>query len=129
MQDDPRYGDVVAEVKAFLLERALAAEAAGVARTNIWIDPGLGFGKSAAHNLALLRSLAAFAALGYPLLVGASRKGLIRALDPTAASPADRLGGSIALALAAGRAGAAMVRVHDVRQTAQALAIEAAVHG
>jgi dihydropteroate synthase len=129
MQDDPRYDDVVVEVRDFLAQRALAAHQAGVARERIWLDPGLGFGKTLAHNLALIRGLGAIVALGFPVLVGASRKGMIRAIDPTAGDPADRLGGSLAIALAAARAGAAMVRVHDVRETAQALEVDAAVRG
>jgi dihydropteroate synthase len=96
---------------------------------HIWLDPGLGFGKTVAHNLALLRGLDQIVALGFPVVIGASRKGMIRALDPTAKEAGDRLGGSLALVLAAARAGAAMVRVHDVRETAQALAVEAALHG
>jgi dihydropteroate synthase len=127
MQQAPQYEDVVVEVSAFLLERAEAAMAAGVARSAIWLDPGLGFGKTVAHNLALLGALDRLVALGFPLLVGASRKGFLRALDPAAADPARRLGGSLAVALAAGRAGAAMVRVHDVRETVQALAVDAAI--
>ncbi len=129
MQDDPRYDDVLAEVTHFLAERARAAVAAGVAPVQIWLDPGLGFGKTLAHNLALLRGLDRIVALGFPVVVGASRKGMIRALDPKAKDAGDRLGGSLALALAAARAGVAMVRVHDVRETAQALAVEAAIHG
>jgi dihydropteroate synthase len=127
MQDDPRYDDVVSEVTAFLAERADVAMAAGVGRSNIWLDPGVGFGKTVEHNLALIRALPEIAALGFPILVGASRKGMIRRLDPQGESTSDRLGGSIALALAAARNGAAMVRVHDVRETAQALTIEAAL--
>lgn len=129
MQDDPRYDDVLAEVTHFLAERARAAVAAGVAPVQIWLDPGLGFGKTLAHNLALLRGLDRIVGLGFPVVVGASRKGMIRALDPKAKDAGDRLGGSLALALAAARAGVAMVRVHDVRETAQALAVEAAIHG
>jgi len=127
MQQAPHYEDVVSEVSAFLLERAEAAMAAGVARSAIWLDPGLGFGKTVAHNLALLGALDRLVALGFPLLVGASRKGFLRALDPAAVDPARRLGGSLAVALAAARAGAAMVRVHDVRDTVQALAVDAAI--
>ncbi|HEY2178671.1 MAG TPA: dihydropteroate synthase [Caulobacteraceae bacterium] len=127
MQDNPRYDDVLGEVTEFLAERAAAAQAAGVAGERIWLDPGLGFGKTTAHNLALLAGLERIVALGFPVLVGASRKGLIRTLDPTATSPADRLGGSLAIALAAARAGAAMVRVHDVRETVQALEVQAAI--
>ena len=127
MQVAPRYDDVVAEVTAWLAARAGAAIAAGVARERIWLDPGLGFGKSLAHNLALMANLDHIVALGFPVLLGASRKGMIRALDPSARDPLDRLGGSIALALAGARAGCAMVRVHDVRETAQALKVAAAV--
>jgi dihydropteroate synthase len=129
MQDNPRYGDVVAEVTAFLAERARAAIAAGVATERIWLDPGLGFGKTLAHNLALLRELEQIVGLGYPVMIGGSRKGMIRALDPAAAEASDRLGGSIAVALAAASAGVAMVRVHDVRATVQALTIAHAIHG
>jgi len=129
MQDDPRYDDVVAEVAKFLEARACAALAAGVARERIWLDPGLGFGKTLSHNLELLRGLPRIADLGFPVLVGASRKGIIRALDPSATAASDRLGGSLAIALAAARAGAAMVRAHDVRETVQALSVDAAIHG
>jgi dihydropteroate synthase len=129
MQVDPRYDDVVAEVTAFLQGRAETAIRAGVAAERIWLDPGLGFGKTPVHNLALLRALGRIVDLGFPVVVGASRKGWIRALDPSARQAADRLGGSLALALAAARAGAAMVRVHDVRETVQALTVDAAVHG
>ena len=127
MQDDPRYEDVVAEVIGFLAARAEAAEAAGVARGRIWLDPGIGFGKTADHNLALLSALGGIAALGFPVLLGASRKGFIRPVDPAATDAGDRLGGSLAAALAGARAGVAMVRVHDVRETVQALAVEAAI--
>ena len=127
MQSDPRYDDVVAEVPAWLRARAQAAVAAGVARERIWLDPGIGFGKTADHNLALTANLARLAGLGFPVLYGASRKRTIQSIDPTAADPADRLGGSLALALTAARNGAAIVRVHDVRETVQALAVQAAV--
>jgi dihydropteroate synthase len=129
MQDDPRYGDVVREVAAFLAQRADVALAAGVARDNIWIDPGIGFGKTVAHNLALLRGLPALVALGWPVVLGASRKGFIRGVDPAAKDPGDRLGASLALALAGARAGVAMVRVHDVRPTVQALEMQSALAG
>lgn len=129
MQDDPRYDDVLAEVTQFLADRARAAVAAGVAPGRIRLDPGLGFGKTLAHNLALLRGLERIVGLGFPVVVGASRKGTIRALDPTAKDPGDRLGGSLAIALAAARAGAAMVRAHDVRETVQALIVDAAIRG
>ena len=127
MQRDPRYGDVVGEVTAWLAGRAEAAVAAGVARERVWLDPGIGFGKTLAHNLALLASLDRLVAVGFPVLLGASRKGTIRKIDPTATDPLDRLGGSLAIALAAARAGCAMLRVHDVRETVQALSVMAAI--
>ena len=122
-----RYDDVTAEVAAFLCERAEAAMAAGVARGKIWLDPGLGFAKTAKHSLTLLRNLDRIVALGFPVLLGASRKSYLKAIDPSAASAGDRLGGSIATALIGARAGVAAVRVHDVRETAQALAVWAAI--
>lgn len=127
MQADPRYDDVVAEVTAFLETRAQAALAAGVARERIWLDPGVGFGKHITrHNLPLLAGLKSIVALGYPVLLGASRKGFIGALSGGA--PADqRLGGSIAAALAGAAAGVAAVRVHDVRDTIQALEVWSAI--
>ena len=127
MQDDPRYGDVVAEVADFLAERAGAAMAAGVARDRITLDPGIGFGKTLAHNLALLAGLDRIVALGFPVLLGVSRKRFVRELDPTAVEAGDRLGGSLAAALAGARAGVAMVRVHDVRETVQALTVWSAI--
>lgn len=127
MQADPQYSDVVAEVRDGLAARAETAMAAGVARARIWLDPGVGFGKTAAHNLALTARLDALTALGFPVLYGASRKRLIQAIDPTAVEAGDRLGGSLALALEAARRGADIVRVHDVRETVQALKLQAAV--
>ena len=127
MQADPHYDDAVAEVADWLRTRADAAMAAGVARERIWLDPGLGFGKTAAHNLALTANLDRLVATGFPVLYGASRKRVIQSLDPSATDPGDRLGGSLALALAAARAGAAIVRVHDVRETVQALKVQAAI--
>jgi len=127
MQDDPRYEDVVAEVEAFLLARVEVALAAGVAREKLWLDPGIGFGKTPEHNLALLRALPRFVALGFPVLLGASRKRFIAAIDPAATDAADRLGGSLAVALHGARAGVAAVRVHDVRETVQALTVSAAL--
>lgn len=123
MQADPRYDDVVAEVRDYLAARAEAAVAAGVARERIWLDPGLGFGKTVDHNLALLRAIPELKTLGFPVLIGASRKSLIARLDPLGAGPEDRLGGSLALALWSAANGADVVRVHDVRETAQALAV------
>jgi len=129
MQSDPHYEDVVAEVTDWLTARAEAAIAAGVARERIWLDPGIGFGKTAAHNLALTAGLERLVATGFPILYGASRKRTIQSVDPTASDPGDRLGGSLALALEAARAGASIIRVHDVRETVQALAVRAAVAG
>ncbi|MDO8411204.1 MAG: dihydropteroate synthase [Phenylobacterium sp.] len=127
MQAAPHYDDVVAEVCAFLTERAQAAMAAGVARDKIWIDPGIGFGKSLDHNLALLARLDAVVALGFPVLLGASRKRFIAALHPAADAPDARAPGSIAAALAGAQAGVAAVRVHDVGDTAQALDVWTAI--
>lgn len=127
MQADPRYDDVVTEVIDWLTARAAAAMAAGVARERIWLDPGIGFGKTAAHNLALTAGLERLVVAGFPVLYGASRKRMIEAIDPSATEAGDRLGGSLALALAAARYGAAIIRVHDVRETVQALAVQAAL--
>ena len=129
MQDDPRYGDVVAEVRDYLAVRAEAAMAAGVAREAIWLDPGIGFGKRLAHNLALLAHLDQIVALGFPVLLGVSRKSFLKAIDPSASDAADRLGGSLAAALAGADRGAAILRVHDVRETVQALKVRAAITG
>jgi dihydropteroate synthase len=118
MQHDVHYDDVVAEVRAFLLARVELARAAGV--EEVWIDPGIGFGKTAAHNLSLLRHLGDLVAGGHPVLVGASRKAFLGAL--LGGAPVDdRLEGSLAVAVWAASAGAAMVRVHDVAPTVQAL--------
>ncbi|HZJ29901.1 MAG TPA: dihydropteroate synthase, partial [Solirubrobacterales bacterium] len=127
MQDDPSYEDVVAEVKSFLAARAEAALAAGVPEDAIWLDPGIGFGKTPAHNLELIARLGEIAELGFPLLVGTSRKRFIGSLD---GSPADRrLGGTIASGLEAWRRGAAILRVHDVGPMRQALATATAIDG
>jgi dihydropteroate synthase len=128
MQREPRYDDVVGEVTAFLQARAEAAMAAGVARERIWLDPGVGFGKHRTrHNLPLLAGLEAVVALGFPVLLGVSRKSFIGALDPQGQAADGRLGGSIAGALRGAAAGVAAVRVHDVRETAQALKVWAAI--
>jgi dihydropteroate synthase len=127
MQGDPHYSDVVSEVRDFLAARAAAAEAAGVQGARIWLDPGIGFGKTLAHNLALIANLEALTALGYPVVLGASRKRFIQALDRSAVEPLDRLGGSLAAALAGVESGVAMVRVHDVRETVQALGVWRAI--
>lgn len=127
MQAEPRYDDVVAEVCAFLAARAEAAMAAGVARQRIWLDPGIGFGKTLAHNLALLARLDRLVSLGFPVLLGLSRKSFIARLDPAAASADRRLPGSLAGALAGAAAGVAAVRVHDVAETVQALRVWGAI--
>jgi dihydropteroate synthase len=119
MQEAPRYGDVVQEVREFLRERAAALEAAGVARHRIALDPGFGFGKTRAHNVALFRGLPRIAELGYPLLVGVSRKRLIG--DLTGREVGERMAGSVAAALAAVEYGSRIVRVHDVRETVDAI--------
>jgi dihydropteroate synthase len=129
MQAAPVYDDVVAEVGDFLVGRAQAAMAAGVAREKIWFDPGVGFGKALKHNLALLAHLDRIVALGFPVLLGVSRKAFVRKIDPTAVDPLDRLGGSLAAALVGARAGVTALRVHDVRQTVQALAVDSAIRG
>jgi dihydropteroate synthase len=122
MQDAPAYDDVLEEVAAFLRERAEAASKAGV--ESIWVDPGLGFGKTAAHNLALLRATARLKAkVGLPVLIGASRKSSIEKIEGVASLPEERIGGSVALALRAAENGAGMLRVHDVRETVQALKV------
>jgi len=122
MQQDPRYDDVLVEVYFWLEERIAAAEAAGIARSNILLDPGFGFGKTVAHNLELMNGLALYHSLGCPLVLGASRKRTIGALSGEA--PADqRLGGSIAFALKAVEQGAQILRVHDVPETVQALRV------
>lgn len=123
MQDAPHYDDVVAEVAGFLSGRAEEAMAAGIAREKISLDPGIGFGKTLEHNLALLRGLDRIVDLGFPVVLGVSRKRSIQAMDPTATDPADRLGGSLAMALYGASKGAAVLRVHDVRETVQALKV------
>ena len=119
MQAAPHYADVVGEVKTFLLERAAACEAAGLAREQIVIDPGIGFGKTLEHNLALLRATAEFAATGYAIMIGASRKSMFQALLNRAVD--DRLMPSVLTAVHAAQHGAAILRVHDVRETRDAL--------
>ena len=125
MHRHARYGDVVREVRDELAAALARAEAAGIAREQTVLDPGIGFAKTRAHNLALLARLDELAELGRPLLVGASRKSFIGEL--TGAPPAERLAGSLAAAAWAARHGAAIVRVHDVEATVQLLAVDAAI--
>ena len=120
MQVSPHYDDVVAEVTGFLADRAEAASAAGV--REIYVDPGIGFGKTTVHNLALLRHLGAIVELGYPVVVGTSRKRFLGELVG-GADAHDRLEGSLATAVHAALAGAAIVRVHDVAETVQVLSV------
>lgn len=126
MQDDPRFDDVVAEVEADLLTARSGAIAAGVAAEAIALDPGIGFGKTLAHNLALLAAVPRLAELGSPLLVGTSRKSFLGRLTGVD-EPAQRLAGSLASAVLAVRDGARIVRVHDVAATLEALAVVTAV--
>ena len=119
MQQAPHYDDVVAEVAGFLAERARALEAAGVAAERIAIDPGFGFGKTLEHNRELFRALPRLAELGWPVLVGVSRKKMIG--DLTGRVAGERVAGSVAAALWAVQNGASLVRVHDVRETVDAL--------
>ena len=125
MQAHPWYEDVVAEVESFLLERAGAAVRAGLPAERVWLDPGIGFGKTLDHNLALLRATERLAGHGYPLLMAASRKRFIAALEEREGAepsgPEERLGASIAVHLHAIRHGAKMVRVHDVAEMKQAM--------
>jgi dihydropteroate synthase len=127
MQRAPRYGDVVSEVKAFLEERLAFAVAAGVREVDVCLDPGIGFGKTVAHNLELLRRLDELVALGRPVLVGISRKSTVgRVLgDPEARTGS--VAGSVGAAVAAFDRGASIFRVHDVREHVEALALAAAV--
>lgn len=125
MQGDPRYKDVVKEVKEFLLTRVNACEQAGIARHNILLDPGFGFGKTLEHNLTLFRALPELGSLGFPLLVGVSRKSMIGAILD---KPVDqRMVGSVALAMLAAQQGVGVLRVHDVAATVDALKIMNAV--
>jgi dihydropteroate synthase len=125
MQQHPSYDDVVAEVKAFLLERVRAARGAGIAPESIAIDPGFGFGKTLQHNLELLRRLREFEVLGVPVLAGWSRKSSLGMI--TGRPTGERLAASVAAALIAAQNGARILRVHDVAATRDALAVLAAV--
>ncbi len=128
MQDDPRYEDVLLDVYDFLKARIAAAEAAGIARDRIMVDPGIGFGKTAEHNLALIRRLSLFHDLGVPVLLGASRKRFIGVIGRESVAER-RVAGSLAVALAGVAQGAQVLRVHDVAETRQALRLWQAVKG
>ena len=128
MQDDPRYEDVLLDVYDFLKARIAAAIAAGIAQERIMVDPGIGFGKTAEHNLALIRRLSLFHDLGVPVLLGASRKRFIGAIGQESVAER-RVAGSVAVALAGVAQGAQVLRVHDVVETRQALRLWQAVKG
>ena len=126
MQDAPEYTEVVAEVRAFFEERLERFTKAGLNAEQVMFDPGIGFGKTVEHNLALLTGLERFTNMNRPLLVGASRKSFIGHL--TEAAVEDRLAGSLACVCRAAEAGAAVLRVHDVKETNQALQTWNAIH-
>ena len=126
MQRDPRYGDVVREVRGFLAERAERAVAAGVGEENIILDPGIGFGKTLEHNLALLNKLDAIVELGFPVLVGASRKSFIGRITGVGEAR-ERVPGTVATTVLAYERGATLFRVHDVRENREALAVARAI--
>jgi dihydropteroate synthase len=126
MQREPRYQDVVGEVRDFLAERVRAANQAGIVQEEIIIDPGIGFGKTLAHNLALLKNLQSLISLGQPLLIGVSRKAFIGKIL-NAAGPEERLEGSVAAGVAAALSGANILRVHDVSETVRAVRVADAI--
>ncbi len=132
MQDRPEYSDVVTEVRDFLLNRARAALDAGVDRQRIILDPGIGFGKTTEHNLVLLRSVDTFVRMGYPVLIGASRKRFIGAFGPTEAGvggqPPQRIGGTCAVTAHCVAAGVQLIRVHDVAANRQAASLVRALN-
>jgi len=130
MQDKPTYGDVVTEVLDYLLERAAVFLQAGVDPAGVWIDPGIGFGKSLSHNLELLAHLDGFVDSGFPVLVGVSRKSFLGRLVGSGGEPApvhDRLEGTLAAQVLAQAAGVRMIRAHDVRATRRAIEVAAAI--
>ena len=127
MQVTPGYGDVLKEVKDFLLSRISACESAGISREKIFVDPGFGFGKTLKHNLTLFRGLSELSKLGFPLVVGLSRKSMIGSILDKPAN--ERIFGSVALAMLAVQRGARILRVHDVAATVDVLKILHAVEG
>lgn len=126
MQKNPYYGDVVREVREFLAERAARAGEVGVAQDKIILDPGIGFGKTLEHNLTLLKNLGAIAELGYPVLVGVSRKRFIGGITGAEAAR-DRVSGTVAANVLAYQRGASLFRVHDVRANREALEVAEAI--
>jgi dihydropteroate synthase len=129
MQIDPHYGDCVEEIAAFFEERIHYCREQGVDKSRIILDPGIGFGKRLSDNLELLARLGRFRCFGLPVMVGASRKSFIGMLSPSSQAPDRRLGGSIAAAVAAVMHGAAIVRVHDVAPTVEALKVIQGIMG
>jgi dihydropteroate synthase len=127
MQENPTYEDVVDDVKAFLAERVEAALAAGVAEEGIWLDPGIGFGKTLEHNLELLCRLGELRELGHPLVIGTSRKSFIGKIDGS--ETGERIGGTIASSVFAVAEGADVLRVHDIAELSQAVTMASAVLG
>jgi len=127
MQVEPSYDDVVEDVKGFLAERMEAAVGAGVDEERIWLDPGIGFGKTLEHNLELLRRLGELRELGRPLVVGTSRKSFIGKIDGSGVD--ERIGGTIASSILAATEGADVLRVHDVAEVAQAVTMAIAIEG
>ncbi|HEX3608293.1 MAG TPA: dihydropteroate synthase [Solirubrobacterales bacterium] len=127
MQGDPRYDDVVDEVKAFLAARVESAVGEGIAEERIWLDPGIGFGKTVEHNLELLRRLGELRELGRPLVIGTSRKSFIGRIDGSAVD--ERIGGTIASSVLAAAGGADVLRVHDVAEMGQAMRVANAILG
>jgi dihydropteroate synthase len=127
MQRDPRYEDVVDNVKAFLAERLETAIGVGVDEERIWLDPGLGFGKALEHNLELLRRLGELRELGRPLLIGTSRKSFLGKIDDSPVG--ERLGGTIATSVLAAAEGVDVLRVHDVAETVEAMRVASAILG
>jgi dihydropteroate synthase len=127
MQEDPSYDDVVDDVRAFLAERIEAATGMGVAAESIWLDPGIGFGKTLDHNLELLRRLGELRELGRPVVIGTSRKSFLGKVDGSGVD--DRIGGTIASSVLAAAGGADVLRVHDVAEAAQAMTVASAILG
>jgi len=126
MQDDPQYDDVLLDIYDYLEQRIIACEAAGLDRSQLYVDPGIGFGKTTAHNLSLLRGMSLFHSLGTGICLGTSRKGFIGAVSGEV-EPQNRLSGSLASLLTGVAQGVQILRVHDVAETVQALAVYKAV--